>query len=337
MNRTLSRLLATLCVVLPSADVMAQKVVIAHRGASGYLPEHTLEAKSMAYAMGADYVEQDVVMTRDDQLIVLHDITLDRTTDVARRFPGRARADGRHYAVDFTLAEIRQLRVNEGVRTNGGGREAVYPQRFPVDRGSFRINTLAEEIELVQGLNRATGRDVGLYPEIKSPAFHRAEGKDPSRAVLQTLKDYGYTRKQDKVYLQTFEFEELRIIHDELLPALGMEIKLVQLMGDDEEYAWMQSAEGMARLAGYADGIGPDKGMLIVEAENGLPEITPLVGLAHTHGLQVHPYTFRLDAGQVPAFAADFEALLAFYYDTVGVDGLFTDFPDRAVNWLRSR
>ena len=108
--------------LITSSGAFAQKIVVAHRGASGYLPEHTLEAKAMAYAMGADYIEQDVVMTKDDQLIVIHDITLDRTTDVAEKFPGRARADGKHYAIDFTLAEIRQLAASEGARLVNGER-----------------------------------------------------------------------------------------------------------------------------------------------------------------------------------------------------------------------
>ena len=333
----LIRLAAFSILLLAGTEAMAQKLVIAHRGASGYLPEHTLEAKAMAYAMGADYVEQDVVMTRDGQLIVLHDITLDRTTDVATRFPGRARDDGGHYVVDFTLAEIRTLRVNEGVRS-GEQREAIYPARFPVDQGSFRVNTLAEEIEMVQGLNRSTGRDVGIYPEIKAPAFHRAEGKDPSRAVLEMLRHYGYTTPQHKVFLQTFEYEELKIIHDELLPALGMDIKLVQLMGDDPEYAWMLNAEGMATLGRYADGIGPEKSMIISrDASAADPAVGNLVQLAHAQGLEVHPYTFRLDPGQVPAYAPDFETLLELFYFKAGVDGLFTDFPDRAVEFLRAR
>ena len=103
-----------------SSTSYAQKIVIAHQGASGYLPEHTLEAKAMAYAQGAHYIEQDLVMTRDDELIVLHDITLDRTTDVDEKFPDRARSDGRYYAIDFTLEEIRTLSATEGFRIENG-------------------------------------------------------------------------------------------------------------------------------------------------------------------------------------------------------------------------
>lgn len=337
MNRSIA-VVGVLLMTLSSSAALAQKIVVAHRGASGYLPEHTLPAKAMAYAMGAHYIEQDVVMTSDDELIVLHDITLDRTTDVARRYPDRARADGHFYAIDFTLGEIRSLRVREGVGTRNGTEQQIYPDRFPAGQSSFSVNTLAEEIEMIQGLNKSTGRDVGIYPEVKSPAFHRAEGKDLSSALIRTLRQYGYTGKDDKVFVQTFEFDELRIIHDQIMPAEGVDLKLVQLMGDDEEYQWMLTAEGMAELSRYADGIGPEKAMIIPnDAQGGQVSPTNLVELAHARGMQVHPYTFRLDRGQVPAYAADFEALLEQFYFAAGVDGLFTDFPDRAVQFLNAR
>jgi len=150
-------------------------LVIAHRGASGYLPEHTLEAKAMAHAMGADYIEQDVVLTKDDQAVVLHDIYLDEVTDVARVFPGRNQTDGRFYAIDFTLAEIKTLNVTERFDRNTG--EACYPNRFPdCTRIDFKIPTLAEEIKLIQGLNKSTGKNVGIYVELKKPGFHKKKG-----------------------------------------------------------------------------------------------------------------------------------------------------------------
>jgi glycerophosphoryl diester phosphodiesterase len=137
-----------------AADAGAKKNVIAHRGASGYLPEHTLEAVAMAYAMGADYLEQDVVLTKDDHAIVLHDIHLEAVTNVAQVFPRRARSDGRYYAIDFTLAEIKALQVHERIALPAGA--AVYPKRFPVGWSRFEIPTLEEEITLVQGLNKST-------------------------------------------------------------------------------------------------------------------------------------------------------------------------------------
>jgi len=316
----------------------AEKIVVAHRGASGYLPEHTLAAKAMAYAMGADYIEQDVVMTKDDQLIVLHDTTLDRTTDVAMKFPGRARTNGRHYAIDFTLAEIRQLAVFEGFRNQNGENEQIYPDRFPLGSSSFRVHTLAEEIEMIQGLNKSTGKDIGIYPEVKSPEFHRQEGKDLSTALLSMLKDYGYTSKQDKVFVQTFSFEELKTIHDEIQIALGVELNLVQLVGNEESYFWMFNAEGMKTLSEYADGFGPDKSLIIDRSSTkDNIEISNLVELAHSNGMQVHPYTFRSDPGQVPEYADDFNGLLELFYIKADIDGAFTDFPDKVAEFLRSR
>jgi glycerophosphoryl diester phosphodiesterase len=324
-----------------SSSALAQssdKVVVAHRGASGYLPEHTMPAKAMAYAMGADYIEQDVVMTKDDQLIVIHDTTLDRTTDVADKFPGRARADGQYYAVDFTLTEVLSLDVTEGFSIEDGEKQLNFAQRFPLGKSIFKIHTLAQEIELVQGLNRSTGRDVGIYTEIKSPAFHLSEGKDLGRAVLEVLKQYGYTRKSDKVFVQTFEFDELKRMHDELMPALGIDLKLVALISGEDEDEWMISADGIRDIAQYADGIGPSVSLIVDrDSQPGALVISDLVALAHANGMQVHPYTFRLDSGQVPIYANSFEQMLEIFLFEAGVDGVFTDFPDRAVEFLRSR
>ncbi len=321
-----------------AANAMAQKIVVAHRGASGYLPEHTLEAKAMAYAMGADYIEQDVVMTKDDQLIVLHDITLDRTTDVDEKFPNRARDDGRYYAIDFTLAEIKTLIASEGFRLEGSKKVQGFSARFPMLTSSFQVPTLQEEIELIQGLNKSTGKNIGIYPEIKSPEFHRAEGKDLSSAVVAVLKEYGYTSKQSKVFLQTFSFDELKIIHDEILPAAGIDVKLVMLLGDPESYPWMFETEGMEKLANYADGVGPSHTMVVSRDSTAEDiRVTELVSKAHAAGMQVHPYTYRKDAGQIPAYAKDFDQLLDIHFFQADVDGVFTDFTDLAVEFLRSK
>src|SRR6266478_3317261 len=149
----------------------AEKIIIAHRGASGYLPEHTLEAKAVAHAMGADFLEQDLVLSMDGVPVVMHDIHVDTVTDVARRFPDRKRADGRYYAIDFTLAELKSLHITERFNPKTG--RAVYEGRFPLWQSTFAIPTLEEELQLIQGLNRSTGRNVGIYPEIKSPSWHR--------------------------------------------------------------------------------------------------------------------------------------------------------------------
>ncbi|WP_404325958.1 glycerophosphodiester phosphodiesterase [Cobetia sp. UIB-001] len=328
------------------------KVVVAHRGASGYLPEHTLAAKAMAYAQGADFLEQDVVMSKDDQLVVLHDRFLDRVTNVAEVFPERARDDGRYYAIDFTLDELRQLSFSEGFTVKDGEQVADYPERFPLGKSHFGLHTLSEEIEMIQGLNHSTGRDVGLYVEIKAPWFHQSEGKQVSRAVLETLKHYGYVAHDDNAVVQVFDPNGLKRIHDTLQPELEMDLRLVQLMGETRwdmtfqpdaegklepyDYDWMYQEGGIQRIATYADGIGPWKPMVIEDSSTRDDiKVTPLVEEAHAQGLIVMPYTFRLDEGRIPDWASDYDDMLRAFFVDARVDGVFTDYPDRAVQWLK--
>ena len=321
---------------MKKTSVSAEKIVIAHRGASGYLPEHTLAAKAMAHAMGAHYIEQDVVMTKDDALIVLHDITLDRTTDVAEKFPDRVREDGRYYAIDFTLEEVRSLAATEAFVMEEGKKVQGYKNRFPINLSSFSVPTLEEEIQLIQGLNKSTGKDVGIYPEIKQPKFHRDEGKDISTAVVKLLKEYGYFSRSEKVFLQTFSFEELKEIRTNIFPEVGVEIDLILLVGNKNTYPWIFEEGGMEKIAKFADGIGPDKSLVISrESTASNAQITPLVSRAHAVGLKVHPYTYRLDPGQIPNYADDFDELLRKHFLDADVDGIFTDFPDKAVKFLQ--
>jgi glycerophosphoryl diester phosphodiesterase len=203
---------------------MTIPIVIAHRGASGYLPEHTLAAKALAHGLGADYLEQDVVATRDGKLIVLHDLHLDDVSDVAQRFPGRQRSDGRHYVIDFDLAELQTLRVAE--RRAPGAVAAKYPMRFPSDAALFRITTLTDELRLIQGMNQSMARVVGIYPEIKEPEWHRTHGIDLAALLLAELAGFDYWRAADPVFVQCFDAAELvRVKKD-----LGSELKLVQLV-----------------------------------------------------------------------------------------------------------
>lgn len=305
-------------------------IVIAHRGASGYLPEHTLAAKGLAHGMGADYIEQDVVLTADDHPIVLHDIHLDTVTDVAQRFPRRARADGRFYAIDFTLAEIKQLRVQERIDLKTG--LVVFPRRFPVGTTGLCVPTLAEEIQLVQGLNKSTGRSAGICPEIKSPAWHRRQGKDISRIVLEMLARFGYQDRDDLVYVQCFDAEETKRLRTEFKTKL----KLVQLIGENDwsesetDFEQLRTGAGLKEVAAYADGIGPSLQHIVTGRDDtGELTITSLVDDAHAAGLEVHPYTFRAD--DLPEFSDDFDRLLRLFVEQIRVDGLFTDFPDKAV------
>jgi len=305
-------------------------LVIAHRGASGYLPEHTLAAKALAHGMGAHYLEQDIVLTQDDVPVVLHDIHLDTTTDVARRFPDRKRADGRYYALDFSLAEIKQLDVSE--RFNAKTGKAVYPKRFPLDQSTFCVSTLEEELQLIQGLNASTGRVAGIYPEIKQPKWHRDQGHDISRIVLPVLQRYGYATKADPCFLQCFELTEVQ----RLRAKLGWKGKLIMLLGskkseDGTDYAALRTPKGLAELAKVADGIGPAIHQVLNEA--GKP--TPLVSEAHAAGLKVHPYTLRAD--DLPGFATSPDEVHRALFSEAKVDGLFSDFPDLTVRWLQSR
>lgn len=308
-------------------------LIIAHRGASGYLPEHTLPAKALAYAMGANYLEQDVVATRDDELLVLHDVHLDRVTDVASVFPGRARQDGRYYVRDFDLDELRTLAVWERMNEDGS---AVYPGRFPAKSGTFRIHTLREELELVRGLNASTGRRAGIYPEIKRPKWHRDEGVDIAPRMLADLADFGYERREDAVYLQCFDPDELVRIRDEF----DSDLKLVQLIGDnswgeaDTDFDAMRTKAGLASLAATVDGVGPWLEHLY-GIEDGKVVGNDLLSWAHAAGLEVHPYTLRLDA--LPVGFDSFDALLLFVVEELGADGLFTDFPDTVRRILNGR
>ena len=321
-------------------------IVIAHRGASGYLPEHTLEAKTLAYAMRADYIEQDLVMSKDDHLIVMHDIYLGDVTDVREVFPTRARDDGHFYTIDFTLAELKQLRVTGPFISVLGKQVPKFQGRFPLWKSRFQLATFAEELELIQGLNQSLGYDTGIYPEIKKPWFHHREGKDISRAVLETLKTHGYTGRDSKVFLQAFDAEELQRIHSELLPALKMDLPLVQLIAETDweekrvlragewvnyDYDWMRTPEGLERISGYAVGIGPWHPMLLDETG----EAGSLPAEAQKLGLKVHPYTFRADPGQVPEAFDNFDDFVMFYLRRVKVDGVFTDQPDKVRALLR--
>ncbi|NUM53916.1 MAG: glycerophosphodiester phosphodiesterase [Candidatus Hydrogenedentes bacterium] len=290
--------------------VAQSKIVIAHRGASGYVPEHTLEAYAMAHAMGADYIEPDVVLTKDKVFICLHDIHLEGTTNVEQVFPDRKRADGKWYAADFTLAEIKQLGAHERLKN-----------RFPQDKSSFQVPAFAEMIELVQGLNKTTGREAGIYPELKEPAWHRDNGLPMEEAFLELVTQYGYSGEDAKIFVQCFEPSPLKRMRADLKSDLPQ----IQLMGGQREFAPMMTNEGLAEIATYANGIGPDIGTV---------EKSPdLVARAHAAKLLVHPYTLRKDS--LPPKYTAFDNAANQFYNVYGVDGLFTDHADLAIQFLK--
>ena len=321
-----TRLLAMVLSTSFIATAFAQPLVIAHRGASGYLPEHTLEAATLAYAMGADFIEQDLVLSKDLVPVVLHDIHLDTVTDVATKFPTRHRADGRFYALDFTLAELKSLDVHERRELDG---KQVFANRYQ-GKASFKIATFAEELELIAQLNRQFKRQVGYYPEIKSPAWHQEQGVDISLIVLKVLREYSLDDADKAIYVQCFDFAETKRWRTEL----GAKVKLIQLIGDnswgesDTDYTALQTPAMLKEVAKYAQGIGPWLPQ-VFDLKAGKP--TTLVNNAHQVGLQVHPYTFRQDA--LPSGISS-EQVLNVLFNQVKVDGLFSDFTDTVVNFL---
>ena len=326
------------------------KISIAHRGASGYLPEHTLEAKALAYMMGVDYLEQDLAMTKDDKLIVIHDLFLDRNTNVSEVFPNRHRENGRYYAIDFTLDEIKSLNFTEGFSIKNGEKIQDYPNRFPMNKSTFKIHTYEEEIEFIQGLNKTTGKNVGIYTETKGPWFHKQNGKDISKATLKVMKEYGYDNLDSKVYFQTFDYPDLKYVVSTLFKEFNMNIKTILLYAYNEwletyEYVnnnWtpfdfekISTIEGMKEVSNYATGLGPAYSMLVDTQENSKEyKISDFVKKAHSLNLVVHPYTARKDA--LPAYANNFNDLLNIILVEAGADGLFSDFPDLLVNFMKN-
>jgi glycerophosphoryl diester phosphodiesterase len=286
-------------------------IVIAHRGASGYRPEHTLEAYRLAVEMGADYIEPDLVITKDGVLIARHENEISGTTDVAQRFPDRKRTktiDGRAadgwFAEDFTLAEVRTLRARERVES----RSHAYD-------GQFAVPTLDDVIELAQRLGRERGRDVGIYPETKHPTYFRSIGLPLEEPLLAALTKYEWNRADAPVFIQSFEAGNLQALRQTTA------VRLVQLTDD----ATMTTDAALEQIATYAHGIGPAKGLAM----------TDLVTRAHRAGLFVHVWTLRADAAFLPAqYAGDAAAEVRRFRD-LDVDGMFTDHPDVAVGALR--
>ena len=312
---------------MPAAASLSPPIVIAHRGASGSRPEHTLAAYELAIDQGADVIEPDLVPTRDDVLVARHENEISETTDVADHpeFADRRTTktiDGKQLAgwftEDFTLAELETLRAKERLpllRPDNAGYDGRYP-----------IPTLAEIIAL------AKRRGVGIYPETKHPSYFARIGHPTDVRLVAELHAAGWDGPGAPVFIQSFEVENLRRIH------AMTRLRLIQLVAGDgapadgaaPSYAAMLTPAGLARIAAYAWGIGPDKAQLW---SGGAP--TALVADAHRAGLRVHPWTYRAENGFLPrAFkrgidprghgdvAGEIAAALA-----QGIDGFFTDYP----------
>jgi glycerophosphoryl diester phosphodiesterase len=307
---------------LEPAGIGSRTRIIAHRGASGYLPEHTAVAKTFAYGQGADFLEQDLVATSDHQVVVLHDIYLDDVSDVASRYPERRRDDGHFYVVDFTLAELRDIRLAE--RRMPGTDELRFPGRFPYELDLFGILSFEEEIRLVSGLNASTGRHVGLYPEIKDPAWHARAGIDLGSLIHSTL-----TANRElisgPVFIQSFDASELRRLRDEL----ATEFPLVRLLEAADAEALMADSAAVAEIADYAAGVGlPFDTLIATGSDAGLRPSDLAIALADA-GLLIHPYTMRRDLR--PPRQLDYFETLRFLIRELEVDALFCDHPDDGI------
>ncbi len=323
-----------------------EPIVIAHRGASAYRPEHTLAAYQLAIDMGADYIEPDLVSTKDRVLVARHENEISGTTDVATRpqFANRQKTkviDGTSltgwFTEDFTLAELKTLRAIERI-----------PDLRPANtafNGLYQVPTLQEVIDL------AKREDVGVYPETKHPTYFDSIGLSLEEPLVRTLRVNGLDKPNADVFVQSFEVSNLQELSRQL------KVPLVQLTsatgrpydftaeGDPRTYADLTTPSGLRWVARYADGLGPDKNQIVPrDAQNRLLEPTSLVRDAHRAGLQVHPYTFRPENTFLPE---DFRqgnpasseylrsrgnqpAELKLFYK-LGVDGVFADNPDTAV------
>ncbi|HEY5624041.1 MAG TPA: glycerophosphodiester phosphodiesterase [Gammaproteobacteria bacterium] len=325
------------------AVVPTGAIVIAHRGASGYRPEHTLAAYSTAALQGADYIELDLVSTRDGHLIARHDNLLNLTTDVAEHPEFAARRtektiDGRGmtgwFSEDFALEEIRRLRAVERI-------PEIRPRNALHD-GVYTVPTLEEAISVVRSLSSMLGRDIGLYIELKHPAYFKSLGLAMEQTLADILARNGYTSIEHRVFLQSFEVDSLRRLNE------LTDLRLVQLLGSSGQpydveaaggalsYADMASAAGLVAIARYADGVGPDKDMIIPRSSSGDLDggrATSFVEHAHAAGLVVHPYTFRAENAFLPlnfrssanrSEAGDSAGEISEFL-RLGIDGFFTD------------
>jgi glycerophosphoryl diester phosphodiesterase len=324
-----------------------QFTVVGHRGASGYRPEHTLASYELAARMGADYIEPDLVITKDGVLVARHEPEISGTTDVADHpeFTGRKTTkslDGvattGWFTEDFTLAELKTLRAKERIPD--------IRQRNTIYDGRYQIPTFQEVIDLAKRLGRQLHREIGIYPETKHPTYFRKQGLALEPKLVSVLNRNGLNRRGAKVFVQSFEVSNLqqldRVLNVPLVQltgATGAPFDFVD-SGDPRTYADLTTAAGLREVAEYADGLGPDKNQVIPrDAAGFLLEPTTLVRDAHRAGLVVHPYTFRAEntflpadfrSSAVPAEYGDLFGEIAAFRAT-GIDGLFTDNPDIAI------
>ncbi len=335
MKKVLAVFLISLLCACAGNNVYRPQVT-AHRGASGYLPEHTLEAKAYAHALAPDYVEQDVVITKDNVLMVTHDVKLETTTNIAKKFPSRHRKDGSYYAIDFTLAELKSLTLTERFNSKTG--KAVFSSRFPVDSAiDFKMPTLEEEFTFIQGLNKSTGREVGVYTEVKEPQFHEREGKDILAAVIKMLEKYGYNKEGSKAVLQIFSLQSVKRARE--LGWKGDLAMLITLDGqwlydDKAEHKWLLTEEGIAYVSKYATIYAPGFTLLAVPDDAGGYTLSNAAQVAHKYGMKVHTWTHRVDSPSKGFKTSD--EMLDTAFKQLKIDGIFSDFPDNVIKYLKA-
>ena len=320
----------------------ARPIVIGHRGASGERPEHTLASYAQAIADGADFVEPDLVATKDGILVARHENEISGTTDVAAHAEFAARRttkiiDGTDvtgwFTEDFTLAELKTLRARERL-----------PQLRVANTaydGRFEIPTLAEIIQLVQAAEAERGRRIGIYPETKHPSYFAHIDLPLESRLVRQLKAAGYTRRTDPIFIQSFEVDNLQALRT------LTDLPLIQLIDSGAPadasgltYDAMVTPAGLAAIARYADGIGPSKDRIVPrDAGAKLLAPTTLIADAHAAGLKVHPWTFRSEnyflpadfrRGDLPDAKGDAAAEYRLFF-ALGVDGVFSDYPAAAV------
>jgi glycerophosphoryl diester phosphodiesterase len=328
----------------------ADPIVIGHRGASGYRPEHTLAAYRLAVRLGADYIEPDLAITKDGVLVARHEPEISTTTDVATRpeFADRQTSkviDGTTFTgwftEDFTLAELKTLRAKERIPELRPGNAAAYD-------GLYEVPTLQEVLDLRERLSRKYGREIGVYPETKHPTYFRSIGLPLEEPLIRALRSSGLDRRRAPVFVQSFEVGNLMML-DRVLA-----VPLVQLFaerarqpydfvvaGDPRTYADLATPAGLRFVARHADGAGPSKDYIVPRDANGYSQApTSFVDDAHRAGLLVHPYTFRAENNFLPRELrsstiltrhGDLEAEVRQFFD-LGVDGVFVDHPDYAVD-----